>query len=707
MSFAGHRREPSSSSTSSSSSGSDSDDAPLATLLMPKRPGSAASNATSGSRPRVPSKPLIDIGSIGGPALPMPVFGDTSFTVSPTDEKFTPPSLPEKDSKNEEEKERKPTLSDRLARVAQIAATSTPAGKSVDSFSTPSPVDTRKRGGSLDLLRDPEAVPNGAFTPSGKSAIKESPHMSPPTRSQTAPIGFDLSIPTSPTLRQPMQSNTSSPSNIDRARTPDPTQTNVSRRNEKRYSTPTSPKPSGTSFAVSTDPTPIRPTPIKARSPPPAFSVTSRPASQLSFGTSGGGHGHSQSMATLQVRPESRLKHEQPTVRMIGGTSRALPSAESTTDESSDEESDSDNEPVPRQKPAQTPAPASSTSPQPRPPRRGSSDVLAAPPPRTSSMYALDMDFTSTKLLIPAASVAGSTVSSNSAASSPVSTSATRKRASTLVPNGGTDPSKGFTGGGLLANYPLSESRPKPKPSNSIDQLPVKLPMSVIKGPSSVQAGGPMRTRQRSSTMFENSPTEKYPERPSLPTASTSPPAKPPRASGRPSAAQPLVSPGHSALPPPRPFAGGVRGNSPSASSTGDSSSTGRTPLTPRDGSEIGVGMRRGDRDRDSEVGSTTTGRYSSKASVVSGSAGGAANGMRKGHGHKKSASVSFDESGDTGKEKERLSSDDDRRRERRRSEAKAAIEVCFKWKLSEFGAHAFSFIARKCLQRPWSYRRR
>ena len=54
---------------------------------------------------------------------------------------------------------------------------------------------------------------------------------------------------------------------------------------------------------------------------------------------------------------------------------------------------------------------------------------------------------------------------------------------------------------------------------------------------------------------------------------------------------------------------------------------------------------------------------------------------VRKGHGHKKSASVSFDEPEKTRlKEPERdvkPSSEDERRRERRRSEAKAAIEVC------------------------------
>ena len=100
--------------------------------------------------------------------------------------------------------------------------------------------------------------------------------------------------------------------------------------------------------------------------------------------------------------------------------------------------------------------------------------------------------------------------------------------------------------------------------------------------------------------------------------------------------------------PPQKPFASAPRQYSP-ASSTGDSSS-GRTPLTPADGSDYGV---------------------SDSRSALS-----SALGPRKGH--KPRVSVSFED------EKDRLprggtKSDDsveERRRERRRSEAKAAIEV-------------------------------
>lgn len=53
-------------SDSSDSSNSDSEDMPLSALVAPRRPGSAASVSTAGSRPRMPAKPLIDIKSLVG-----------------------------------------------------------------------------------------------------------------------------------------------------------------------------------------------------------------------------------------------------------------------------------------------------------------------------------------------------------------------------------------------------------------------------------------------------------------------------------------------------------------------------------------------------------------------------------------------------------------------------------------------------------------
>ncbi|THH08721.1 hypothetical protein EW146_g8902 [Bondarzewia mesenterica] len=107
-----------------------------------------------------------------------------------------------------------------------------------------------------------------------------------------------------------------------------------------------------------------------------------------------------------------------------------------------------------------------------------------------------------------------------------------------------------------------------------------------------------------------------------------------------------------SAVPPPRPFTSGLlRDNSP-ASSTGDSSS-GRMPVTPRDGSEVGI------------PGSTSASSASQATSRAAG---------RKSR--PKRASVSFMD--DPVREVVKISAKgaEEKRKERRRGEAKAAIEL-------------------------------
>ncbi|KAH8094697.1 hypothetical protein BXZ70DRAFT_354120 [Cristinia sonorae] len=663
--FDGHKRTKSSSTTSSSQS-SDSDDAPLATLMMPKRPGSSASNATTGSRPRMPAKPLIDINTLSNPSLPMPMFGESSLTLSPTDEKFTPPPLPQKANK-EEERDRKPTLTDRLAQVAQNAASSTIAKSTENPYS--------RRTGSLDMLRDREKVPN----PTGKiDSTAAAPLSQPlaPSRSQTAPIGFD------PTTSQ--MSRTPTSNGATRSRTPDPAVDRITPRREKRFSVS---NPSTPPVVDLTDPTPIRPMPIRERSPPPSFSVTSRPASQLSLGVmvqqSSSPSPRTQTQAASQPsKIEPGTQREQSTVRMVGKTAPMHTSAHSTSSESSSSEDDSEDDqprkraPVPTHAPAsssRTPTASASLTPSPRP-RRGS-EVLHAPPPRTSSMYALDVEPRSTKVLVPAGPPSAVSTTSASSASASVATPTTRKRASTLVTNGTLDPSKGFTGGGLVANIPAV-----PTPTNKSAGHPSSLKMPLVVTPTFAPAPIPSRTRQRSSTISDNSPSERFPERPILPNAShSSPVAKPVRPPVRPAASQPHSVSGSAALPPSRPFAGDFRGNSPSASSTGDSSS-GRTPLTPRDGSEIGFSGRGGDSDLGYSAGRfKEKERWGGSGAGVPSSAQSEAAINRK-RGHRKSASVSFDEP-EKGRLREiegapKVSGEDERRRERRRSEAKAAIEL-------------------------------
>ena len=78
-------------------------------------------------------------------------------------------------------------------------------------------------------------------------------------------------------------------------------------------------------------------------------------------------------------------------------------------------------------------------------------------------------------------------------------------------------------------------------------------------------------------------------------------------------------------MPPVKPFAGGVRGYSP-ASSTGDSSS-GRTPITPQDGSEVSFTPRERARPKDRPEG-----------------AGPGASAAAARRGHRKSSSLTFTE---------------------------------------------------------------
>lgn len=123
----------------------------------------------------------------------------------------------------------------------------------------------------------------------------------------------------------------------------------------------------------------------------------------------------------------------------------------------------------------------------------------------------------------------------------------------------------------------------------------------------------------------------------------------------------PLSVQASKAIHPERPFA--VRRNSP-ASSTGDSSSS-RAPVTPRDGSEIGIQ----DRKRDEWSGDVSVKQHFKRRSVsfeednLNSKPSGIPH--SKGKGHTNSNTAVNDEVREA------------RRKERRRTEAKAAIEVC------------------------------
>ncbi|KAI0830872.1 hypothetical protein BC628DRAFT_909549 [Trametes gibbosa] len=550
------RHSPSSSSSSSSSS--DSDDAPLATLMNPRRPGSAASSVPSATRPRaqsrVPSKPLIDISTIApsSPVLSQPDRPTVPAKDSPVDDR--------KSLMNWREKEKqaspppttpthaaKPSLNDRLAFLAKGA-----------------------QSPSLDSGSDKDAT---------KQEEKEHGRHKVPARSQTQP----------PESTLPPQKSSTSPSP-----SPSPAAAPLRKPNGRSMSSP------NTTFEdvkqgdarPAREAPPIVPTPIRTRTPPPAFAVTSRPTSQFSL---------------LSIGPQGEAPHEQPWQSSSGV--------------------------------------------------RGSEE----------------------------------TARSN------------RARASTLLADGELTKEKGFTGGGLLAIAASggSTSSPPGAPSQSIrsgaapsraGRQRASTIVSSSPAPSHSPSPSPLgstagaRSRSRSNvrgiaqpdTPPHDLPPPRLVTRTSSPAArgdpsSASPPTMRPLKSALKSSPQPspVTDTGgqyprartsslatFSSFPaPPRPFAVsnsgfGLRGNSP-ASSTGDSSS-GRTPITPVDGSDLSA----------------------TAPSTIS----------AQKRGHRKSASVSFDEpergrpgARDRDRDAEKAEGsdpDERRRRERRRSEAKAAIEL-------------------------------
>ncbi|KXN85740.1 hypothetical protein AN958_10923 [Leucoagaricus sp. SymC.cos] len=266
------------------------------------------------------------------------------------------------------------------------------------------------------------------------------------------------------------------------------------------------------------------------------------------------------------------------------------------------------------------------------------------------------------------------------ASSMPSSTNSTtaRKRSSTLIPSSTTTSvttassssssstfgastssfaklnSKGGSSVASPSNASSGGTSPRLSPANADRANALRTVASGGNGVGARSAApvhAPQATRQRSSTMVPMMSSS------SQPLNKISSPA-------------PFTS-----IPPVKPFA--VRRDSP-ASSTGDSSS-GRVPVTPRDGSDIGssrAAPSSGKKERKDEWSSGVSGLG------VSGNRGGASAGAGR---HVKRRSVSFDDSVD--KEEQSVSGrksrdhEDEadvevRRKERRRGEAKAAIEL-------------------------------
>ncbi|TFK42083.1 hypothetical protein BDQ12DRAFT_703504 [Crucibulum laeve] len=223
----------------------------------------------------------------------------------------------------------------------------------------------------------------------------------------------------------------------------------------------------------------------------------------------------------------------------------------------------------------------------------------------------------------------GSSTAGSTNGSTVASTTTTRQRSSTLVPSSTSStsfPSSSSGSSVSISDMKSASSSGNMKPSGSGSTIGPSHGTSRS-GPN-VNAG----IRQRSSTLVPMMP---------IPSASAS----------NSKIGQPPM--------PSKPFA--MRRDSP-ASSTGDSSS-GRQPLTPRDGSEIGTASR-----KDQRGGEREKNEWSSGVSGL---------GANKRHTKRRSVSFGVDtKDEDSAKESPDSSDPEERRRERRRGEARAAIEL-------------------------------
>ncbi|KAI8981301.1 hypothetical protein BD414DRAFT_96450 [Trametes punicea] len=549
----------SSSSSSNSSSSSDSDDAPLATIVGPRRPPSAASSAPSSAtrrraQSRVPAKPLIDISTIAPsshtrqqpdrpppPAKESPVDDRKSLMSWREKEKPTspPPATPTSVAK--------PSLNDRLARLA--------------------------KGGPSS------SVGNSDYQDAQKEEEKgRERERTVPTRSQTQP----------PEVTPPARKATRSPS---------PSPLPSRKPNGRSMSSPNATfeeVKQGDGKSASEAP-PIVPTPIRMRTPPPAFAVTSRPNSQFSL-LSYGPPSHGESKEQDQ-QSQSRARTSEETVR----TSRA----------------------------------------------RTSTLV-------TDGDLAKNKGFTGGGLLASAAANSSSSLSiaSGQSTGSGPAGRPTRQRASTMFsssPTTSQTPSASPLGSPGDARASSNVRGTPPQPETPPRDLP---PPRLVTRTDSPE------TRSIASTASPSTVSSASRSTPVLKSAmkqSPQPSAVVDASSAVPRARTSSLVACSTIGTPPKPFAGsgyglGLRGNSP-ASSTGDSSS-GRTPITPVDGSDLSA---------------TTPSAVSAQK-----------------RGHRKSASVTFEEpergrpgvrDRDTDKN-EGSDPEERRRRERRRSEAKAALEL-------------------------------
>ncbi|KIK71486.1 hypothetical protein GYMLUDRAFT_52562 [Collybiopsis luxurians FD-317 M1] len=229
-----------------------------------------------------------------------------------------------------------------------------------------------------------------------------------------------------------------------------------------------------------------------------------------------------------------------------------------------------------------------------------------------------------------------------------------RPRSSTLVPTSSSN-STVVTQTTLTTSTPKSPAPPAALPApSSFSKAAPPVSSAFSTSSSSSSSGSDSDSEDMSSQNSDREPDRK---RPSMPSKPSNPPPRTRSASQIP--AIPASSQSSRFVEPSKPFA---TSQSP-ASSTGGSSSGRGAPITPRDGSDIGEGLKERRRSKEETWGSGVSGLNFRPAK----------------HGHARKRSIAFeDEAGSEGKGKSKESPEveEARRRDRRRSEARAAIEL-------------------------------
>ncbi|KZP10089.1 hypothetical protein FIBSPDRAFT_221481 [Athelia psychrophila] len=589
------KRASSSSSSSSSSSNSDSeDDAPLATLLGPKRPGSSASNLT----PRGPQRPLIDINAIlpgdRTGSIPSPLVANNAREREVADLsglkklaelkrkeelRLAKEEAEQRDAKvaaqqaQERNAERKAKTKPAQERDVETKSKAKPARAAPPNFSYPhrrtsSDVVTSPKEATVDLPPRPQSRGPEASLPSPAPTVS---HLREPASSSRRKIVVSTVEP-EPDSPQGISDDLMAalrfmdPDAYERSKIPAP-----------------APPPAPASKGEKGKNLPIVPTPITRREAPPGFSVMSRPQ-------------HGQTHRTTQSSGAMSTL----TTASVNSSATITPTNESAG-------------------PAVSSRDAVGSS---------KAGKTIAPPPRSSSLFILptdgDSSFTSTST-----TPSVSTSTSSRSRPDPASTRyfPTKQSISSLSslasPTSSPEEPKVPLKVAPILKAPRSTGRPRSSTVTLISQIPETAPLNPDS--RAPQASKPyIQPVSRPGTLVSMIPA------PPSPTSS--------KASYK-----------------PKPFAAAMRRDSP-ASSTGDSSS-GRYPITPRDGSEVGEDdewLRQERRKREMRV----------KRRSVS-------------HGSEADFDRLAAKSRVAPEQSDHTPEAEQRRKERRRGEAKAAIEVC------------------------------